>query len=303
MSVRVFTNLGRPFGCWFAMALLFVLAAVSTGLVLGRSFTADGAAQRTTKVTTMSAVLQDGDWLSEKAWQQRREKRLRSNTFGDNPLLNGFGVPKPNGKQSLIPRFGSYRTLCVRLCDGYYFPISAAASPNRFAADERACQSRCDGDVRLFYYSNAGGSAETMRDRNGRAYSDLKTAFLYRTTYDKSCQCRPAPWTREARARHAMYATEGWKKRVQNLAKAKRRRDSQERLAALEAYYERHGIPFDGTGKASIPSTLFGFEAVPGGGRVPETFSQNRMGLGSSTARSSRGGRTKWRSKAFSSSD
>ncbi len=35
---------------------------------------------------------------------------------------------------------GGYRTLCVRLCDGFYFPISAAAQPGEFARDEETCQ-------------------------------------------------------------------------------------------------------------------------------------------------------------------
>lgn len=293
MSVRVLRNPGRPFGSWFALALLFVLAAVSTGLALGRSFTVADTAGRTAKVTTMSAVLQDSEWLSEKAWQRRRVKKLRSNTFGNNTPFNGFGMPTPNANLSLAPSFGSYRTLCVRLCDGYYFPVSASASPRRFAADERACKSRCNGDVRLFYYSNAGGSPETMRDRNGRAYSDLKTAFLYRTTYSKSCQCRPAPWTKEARARHAMYATEGWEKRAQRLAKQKNRGDSLKRLAELKAYYERHGVPYDGTGLAALP-----VERQRAG-----TFSENRMGLGTSVGRSVRPGRKKWRRDVFSSSN
>ena len=42
------------------------------------------------------------------------------------------------------------------------------------------------------HYSIADGSPETMRDRRGRRYADLATAFRYRSSYDKSCQCRPA---------------------------------------------------------------------------------------------------------------
>src|SRR5271168_726058 len=38
---------------------------------------------------------------------------------------------------------GGYRTLCVRTCDGYYFPISNATSSTRFAEDEQACQKLC----------------------------------------------------------------------------------------------------------------------------------------------------------------
>src|SRR5690606_29512315 len=35
-------------------------------------------------------------------------------------------------------RHGTYRTVCVRLCDGFFFPISFATTPDRFGADEAA---------------------------------------------------------------------------------------------------------------------------------------------------------------------
>ena len=38
---------------------------------------------------------------------------------------------------------GTFRTLCVRTCDGFYFPISYATTPARFAEDERTCQRLC----------------------------------------------------------------------------------------------------------------------------------------------------------------
>src|SRR5690606_1433081 len=45
----------------------------------------------------------------------------------------------------------NYRTLCVRTCDGYYFPISYSTIPSRFAEDERVCQRMCPAaEVMLF---------------------------------------------------------------------------------------------------------------------------------------------------------
>src|SRR4029079_14827478 len=38
---------------------------------------------------------------------------------------------------------GTFRTVCVRTCDGYYFPISYTATPERFAQDEQTCQRMC----------------------------------------------------------------------------------------------------------------------------------------------------------------
>ena len=40
---------------------------------------------------------------------------------------------------------GTFRTICVRTCDGFYYPISAATSPARFAEDEKACRAVLPG--------------------------------------------------------------------------------------------------------------------------------------------------------------
>lgn len=88
--------------------------------------------------------------------------------------------------------FGTYRTLCVRKCDGYYFPISFSTVPGRFPADEQTCQSMCPGtDVGLYIYRNPGEEPDQMVSLAGEAYSALPTAFRYRREYDAACTCRP----------------------------------------------------------------------------------------------------------------
>src|SRR6516164_11101273 len=48
--------------------------------------------------------------------------------FGGGTILNPGGDGAPSG---------TYHTVCVRACDGYYFPISYSTVPSRFADDER----------------------------------------------------------------------------------------------------------------------------------------------------------------------
>jgi hypothetical protein len=102
----------------------------------------------------------------------------------------------------------TYRTLCVRLCDGFYFPMSNNVRRERLYRDNRACTQRCDGEARLFYYPTSGGSVETMVDLAGRSYSALPNAFRYRKTLAEGCTCKPAPWSVEEAARHQGYAAE-----------------------------------------------------------------------------------------------
>lgn len=104
--------------------------------------------------------------------------------------------------------YGTYRTLCVRLCDGFYFPISDGVRRERLYNDSHACSQRCEGEARLFYYPTAGGSVETMVDLTGRRYADLPNAFHYRKALVNGCACKPAPWSAQEAARHQRYAAE-----------------------------------------------------------------------------------------------
>jgi Protein of unknown function (DUF2865) len=101
---------------------------------------------------------------------------------------------------------GTYRTLCVRLCDGYYFPISFSATRDALARDAAKCATSCGSEARLFYHSNPGGEVDSMIDLSGMAYTQLPTAFKYRKTLVSGCACRPQPWTEAELQRHQNYA-------------------------------------------------------------------------------------------------
>jgi Protein of unknown function (DUF2865) len=101
----------------------------------------------------------------------------------------------------------AYRTLCVRMCDGFYFPISYATSSANFTRDAETCAAACGPDARLFYHPTHSGDIDAMLDLTGRAYASYPTAFKYRKALVQGCQCRPQPWTDAERARHRAYAT------------------------------------------------------------------------------------------------
>ena len=88
------------------------------------------------------------------------------------------------------------RTLCVRSCDGYFFPISPAATPDLLVGDSLACQARCPGtQAELYVQPLDQQDAETMVSLSGRAYGDLPTAFNYRKPGYRpaqDCSCSPA---------------------------------------------------------------------------------------------------------------
>ena len=81
--------------------------------------------------------------------------------------------------------------MCVRLCDGYYFPLSYAAPLSRLAHDADACAASCGIGARLFYYANPGGRLEDMVDMSGMAYAVLANAYRYRKALVEGCRCEP----------------------------------------------------------------------------------------------------------------
>jgi hypothetical protein len=86
---------------------------------------------------------------------------------------------------------GTYRTVCVRTCDGYYFPISYSTVPSRFADDERSCQRLCPAaEVALFSYRNPGEDMEQAVSVSGQPYTALPNAFHYRKEFTAACSCR-----------------------------------------------------------------------------------------------------------------
>jgi hypothetical protein len=86
---------------------------------------------------------------------------------------------------------GTYRTVCVRMCDGYYFPISYSTVPSRFPDDQRACQRECPAtETSLYTYRNPGEDINQAVSLSGQPYSGLPNAFHYRREYTPACSCR-----------------------------------------------------------------------------------------------------------------
>ncbi|BCG94900.1 DUF2865 domain-containing protein [Mesorhizobium sp. 131-2-1] len=92
-------------------------------------------------------------------------------------------INQPDGMD--LPRLdGEFRTVCVRTCDGYFFPMSNAASYGDFERDQKNCESSCPGtEMQVFYTRDMDGDAGAMTSSaTGRPYSELPTAYLYKQT-------------------------------------------------------------------------------------------------------------------------
>jgi Protein of unknown function (DUF2865) len=109
--------------------------------------------------------------------------------FGPGTILN------PDSS-SASQASGTYKTLCVRTCDGFYFPISYSTMPNRFGDDAQTCQRLCPAaTVELYSHRSNGEDVTNAVSAGGRLYTELPNAFAYRKAFNPSCSCKPAGQT------------------------------------------------------------------------------------------------------------
>jgi hypothetical protein len=115
--------------------------------------------------------------------------------FLDNLFGNNNNNPNAPGAD-LGPQSGTFRTVCVRTCDGFYFPISFATVPARFPDDEKTCKALCPAaEATLFSYRNPGEDMSSAVSINGQPYSSSPNAFRYRQEFNPSCACKAAGQT------------------------------------------------------------------------------------------------------------
>lgn len=99
---------------------------------------------------------------------------------------------RSSGHRKGQSRYGNSRTVCVRLCDGFYFPINNNSHSDNYYDELAMCVGRCPGaDVSLYAHSN-GAPVESMRSTmTGERYVNLPTAFTYRKRVVGGCGCQP----------------------------------------------------------------------------------------------------------------
>lgn len=85
------------------------------------------------------------------------------------------------------------QTVCVRLCDGYAFPVGRLKDPTDLPVHQAACAAACPG-ARTDLFTLASGESEFEKAVSlaGQPYLAASWANLYRRTRVAQCACRPA---------------------------------------------------------------------------------------------------------------
>jgi len=116
-------------------------------------------------------------------WGFNRQTSFQRDRLYNQLRQNGCQIPSLGDTAS-----SGYRTLCVRTCDGYYFPISFSASRSKFKIDETVCRAMYGGaEAELFVHSN-GRSADQAVSLTGTPLASEPYAFAFRSNFSEACQ-------------------------------------------------------------------------------------------------------------------
>lgn len=122
--------------------------------------------------------------------QQQRPRNFLEAIFGS-PMESGSEDVSPDVDITAVePARTSYsRTVCVRTCDGYFFPLSRGSNPSRFMAEDQLCKRLCPAaETQLFTF--AGDDIRSAVGMNGESYMSLPNALRYRKEVVQDCSCR-----------------------------------------------------------------------------------------------------------------
>jgi hypothetical protein len=167
------------------------LDQITTSLERLRSGGLGGSDRENQRRSVLVALAQNncGQQYANAVQQMQGPGNFLSNLFGNN-------TAPMTPPADLGPPSGTYRTVCVRSCDGAFFPISFATVPARFPDDDRTCKAQCPAtEASLYSYRNPGEDMNQAVSISGQLYTSLPNAFRFRQEFNPSCSCKAAGQT------------------------------------------------------------------------------------------------------------
>ena len=92
----------------------------------------------------------------------------------------------PDSRPDEGERAGS-SAICVRSCDGGYFPLTVKARTGKLTDLQELCTALCPNVEAKLYTLPAGGNVAEAVNPAGEVYSRHPNAFLFRKKYDAAC--------------------------------------------------------------------------------------------------------------------
>lgn len=110
---------------------------------------------------------------------------------GSNGVVDGPRGDEPpvDPDAEFKERLGGRMAVCVRTCDGFFFPVNfeGIGARDEYAA---VCASLCPGAETRIFFMNNGADIERAAARDGTPYMSLPNAKLYTQQRDPACFCK-----------------------------------------------------------------------------------------------------------------
>ncbi len=122
-----------------------------------------------------------------------RNRGFFDRLFGSGPRYREVPIEQdadPREEEELPPSGGS-QAVCVRTCDGGFFPVSYSARRSNIGDLAELCEALCPNVKAKLYTYRAGRSIDEAVSTRGEPYKDLANAGKYRTSFKRSCTCKP----------------------------------------------------------------------------------------------------------------
>ena len=123
----------------------------------------------------------------------RREPNFLEKLFGGEPDRTYPPepvAPAPDEVENTRPSGGSM-AVCVRTCDGGFFPVSYSARRGDLGQLQDLCTALCPNTEAKLYTRSLSRDMHNAVSATGEPYEDLPNAFKYEKAVDKTCTCRP----------------------------------------------------------------------------------------------------------------
>ncbi len=98
--------------------------------------------------------------------------------------------PGSSGEKGPVQAHSGSYAVCVRTCDGSFFPVSYSGAGSRADSLEDVCRSLCPNADMALYSFPFGGTIEEAASPTGEPYANLPNAGKFEKAYDPSCSCR-----------------------------------------------------------------------------------------------------------------
>lgn len=94
----------------------------------------------------------------------------------------------PRDREDRKRPIGGGRMVCVRACDGYFFPLNNMPKGRKDADD--LCQALCPNSETAAYRMPTDGDIEQAISLTGKPYTRLQNASLFKKAVNPTCSCK-----------------------------------------------------------------------------------------------------------------